>query len=216
MRKLTIILSLFIGSVFGLYAQYAEPDWEDRDQWMQTDTLLTLMGIGAGDKVADIGCHEGYLSTRLAQKVLPQGRVYAVDVRSDRLETLRTNAHNQGLRNIITILGDYDDPKLPERELDAIFIIDTYHEMEAHEKMLQHVRRALKPGGKVMILEKLKSWVSGKTRKEQVSAHSLGPEYVREELIQAGFIIISEIADHGDWEREKDKQMWVILAQKPN
>ena len=203
-----------MGSVFGLQAQYTESEWEGRDQWMQTQGLLDLMDLESGDKVGDIGCHEGYLSMHLARRVLPQGRVYAVDVRSDRLETLRSNAHDRGLRNIITILGDYDDPKLPEKELDAIFLIDTYHEIEAHEKMLQHVRRALKPGGKVMVLEKLKSRVRGKSRGEQVFAHSLSPEYVREELIQAGFEIINEIEDHGDWERDKDKQMWVLVAQR--
>ncbi len=203
-----------MGSVFGLQAQYTESEWEGRDQWMQTKKLLDLMGLESGHKVGDIGCHEGYLSMHLARRVLPQGRVYAVDVRSDRLETLRSNAHDRGLRNIITILGDYDDPKLPEKELDAIFLIDTYHEIEAYEKMLQHVRRALKPGGKVMVLEKLKSRVKGKSRAEQVFAHSLSPEYVREELIQAGFEIINEIADHGDWERDKNKQMWVLVAQR--
>ncbi len=205
---------LSIGSVFGLQAQYTESEWEGRDQWMHTQDLLDLIGLESGDKAADIGCHEGYLSMHLARRVLPQGRVYAVDVRSDRLETLRSNAHDRGLRNIITILGDYDDPKLPERELDVIFIIDTYHEIGAYEKVLQHVRRALKPGGKVMILEKLKSRVKGKSRGEQVLAHSLGPEYVREELVQAGFNIVNEIADHGDWERDETKQMWFIVAQK--
>ncbi|NAY90942.1 methyltransferase domain-containing protein [Muricauda sp. JGD-17] len=207
---------LTMGSVIGLQAQYTESDWEERDQWMQTEKLLNLMEIGSGNKVGDIGSHEGYLSMHLARKVLPDGRVYAVDVRSDRLETLRSNANDRGLKNIITILGDYDDPKLPEKELDAIFIIDTYHEMKAYEKILQDVRRALKPGGKVMILEKLKSWVKGKDRDVQVASHSLGPEYVRNELRQAGFEITLEITDHGDWEKEKDKQMWVVIAKKPN
>ncbi|MEZ4810917.1 MAG: methyltransferase domain-containing protein [Allomuricauda sp.] len=211
--KTVAFLSLF--SVFGLCAQYTETDWEQRDQWMKTDSLLKMVGVGPGDKVADIGCHEGYLSMHLSQKVSQEGRVYAVDVRSDRLEQLRINANKRNFRNIITILGDTDDPKLPERELDVIFIIDTYHEMDAHVKMLQHVKNALKPGGKVMILEKLKDWVRGKSRKEQVSSHSLGPDYVRKELEQAGFVIISEIANHGKWEREQDKQMWVMVAQKP-
>ena len=208
-----LILSLV--SVFGLQAQYTETDWEARDQWMKTESLLKMVGLEQGDKVADIGCHEGYLSMHLAKKVSGNGRVYAVDVKSDRLEQLRINANKRNLRNIITILGDEDDPKLPERELDAIFIIDTYHEMDAYEQMLQHVKSALKPGGKVMILEKLKDWVRGKSRKEQVASHSLGLNYVRKELEQAGFSIVSEIEDHGKWEREEDKQMWIILAQKP-
>ncbi len=201
--------------VFGLQAQYTESDWEERDQWMKTDSLLAMTAVGVGDKVADIGCHEGYLSIHLAKKVSKTGRVYAVDIREDRLQKLRASAHERNLDNVITILGDTDNPKLPEGELDAIFIFDTYHEMDAYKEILRHVKRALKPGGQLMVLEKLKDWVRGKSRERQVSSHSLGPEYVREELKQAGFTIISEIEDHGDWERETDKQMWVILAQKP-
>lgn len=213
MTSIRSFLMLFVCAA-GLQAQYTESDWEERDQWMKTDSLLSMTTVGVGDKVADIGCHEGYLSIHLAQKVMETGRVYAVDIREDRLQKLRANAHERKLGNIITILGDTDNPKLPEGELDAVFIFDTYHEIDAHKKMLQHVKKALKPGGQIMIMEKLKDWVRGKSRKEQVSSHSLAPKYVLEELKQAGFTIVSEIEDHGDWERETNKQMWVILAKK--
>ncbi|WP_420399605.1 class I SAM-dependent methyltransferase [Flagellimonas sp.] len=214
MIKYHSTLWLFFLGMVVCEAQYTEEDWPERDLWMKTEYLLQLSGIESGDKVADIGCHEGYLSIRLARLVKNEGRVYAVDVRSDRLETLRENASDRNLKNIITIRGDYDDPKLPEDELDAIFIIDTYHEMDSHEKILRHVKDALKVGGKVMLMEKLKDRVRGKSRRDQVNAHSLGPKYVRRELRQAGFTIISEIEDHGDWERDESKQMWVIIAQK--
>lgn len=202
-------------AVFGLHSQYTEQDWLERDDWMKTSVLLEMSGVQEGDKVADIGCHEGYLSIHLAKKVLGRGKVYAVDVRSDRLETLQSNAKKRKLTNIETVLGDYDNPKLPKNQLDVVFIMDTYHEMDSHEQILQHVKNTLKPGGKVMLMEKLKKRVKNKSREEQVSAHSLGANYVRKELEQAGFAIISEIKNHGKWEREEDKQMWVLLAQKP-
>ncbi|MCL6265949.1 class I SAM-dependent methyltransferase [Flagellimonas myxillae] len=214
MKKNYSTFWLFFLGMFLCQAQYTEEDWPERDEWMQTEALLQLSGIGLGDKVADIGCHEGYLSMRLSRLVQETGRVYAVDVRSDRLKTLRENAADRNLKNIITILGDYDNPKLPSDELDAVFIIDTYHEMDSYEEILRHVKNALKVGGKVMLLEKLKDRVRGKTRRDQVNAHSLGPEYVRRELRQAGFTIISEIEDHGDWERDSSKQMWVLVAEK--
>jgi FkbM family methyltransferase len=215
--KTNIHFVLFICLFFTLelHSQYAEHDWLERDEWMKTATLLKMAGVSEGDKVADIGCHEGYLSIHLAKKVLDQGKVYAVDVRQDRLETLQRNAKKRNLTNITTVLGDYDDPKLPSNQLNVVFIMDTYHEMDSHEKILQHVKSSLKPGGKLMLLEKLKKRVRNKSREEQVSAHSLGANYVRKELQQAGFTIISEIKDHGKWEREDDKQMWVLLAQKP-
>ncbi len=214
MKLFFSLFLIYFTGFLSLNAQYSEADWKDRDSWMKTEALLDSAGVRVGDKVADIGCHEGYLSIHLSKRVLENGRVYAVDVRQDRLETLRENANERGLRNVITIKGDYDDPKLPERELDFVFIIDTYHEMDSYEKILRHVRNALKPGGKLMLLEKLKKRVKGKSRDQQVSAHSLGPEFVRKELEQAGFSIISEIENHGKWERDADKQMWVILAQK--
>ena len=214
MKHIFSVLFTIIISIASLTAQYTEADWSERDQWMKTDYLLNLSGIKVGDKVADIGCHEGYLSMHLAKKVLKDGRVYAVDVRNDRLETLRSNANKRGHTSIITILGDYDDPKLPKSELDIVYIIDTYHEIEAHEKVLRLVKNSLKSNGKVMILEKLKKRVKGKSRKEQVAAHSLSIGYVREELKQVGFKIVSEIENHGKWEREEDKQMWVIIAEK--
>lgn len=212
LHSLLIALCLFVYCTS--MGQYSKEDWPDRDLWMKTDDLLHLAGIQKGDKVADIGCHEGYLSMHLAQSVSREGRVYAVDVRSDRLETLRETANERGYKSIITILGDYDDPKLPKNELDIVFIIDTYHEIEAHEKVLRHVKNALKANGRIVILEKLKDRIRGKSREEQVRAHSLSMGYVKKELIRAGFTIISEIENHGKWEREDDKQMWVILAQK--
>ncbi|KQC29108.1 class I SAM-dependent methyltransferase [Flagellimonas eckloniae] len=214
MKHIFSVLFTIITSIASLTAQYTEADWSERDQWMKTDYLLNLSGIKVGDRVADIGCHEGYLSIHLAKKVLKDGRVYAVDVRNDRLETLRSNANKRGHTSIITILGDYDDPKLPKSELDIVYIIDTYHEIDAHEKVLRLVKNSLKSNGKIMILEKLKKRVKGKSRKEQVAAHSLSIGNVREELKQAGFKIISEIENHGKWEWEEDKQMWVIIAQK--
>ncbi|MEP3570277.1 MAG: class I SAM-dependent methyltransferase [Flavobacteriaceae bacterium] len=214
MNIIRFFLVVCILSISRLNGQYTKEDWPDRDQWMKTETLLTLSGIQIGYKVADIGCHEGYLSMHLAKKVSMDGRVYAVDVRSDRLETLRITANERGHKSVITILGDYDDPKLPKSELDIVFIIDTYHEIEAYEKVLRLVKSGLKPNGKIMILEKLKKRVKGKSREEQVAAHSLSMGYVKKELKQAGFTITSEIANHGKWEREEDKQMWVVLAQK--
>lgn len=210
-----LVLFLSLTSILGLHSQYTEQDWLERDDWMKTAALLEMAGVKEGDKVADIGCHEGYLSIHLAKKVLRNGKVYAVDVRNDRLETLQGNAEKRNLTNITTVLGDYDDPKLPINTLNVVFIMDTYHEMDSHEQILQHVKSALKPGGKLMLMEKLKKRVKNKSREEQVSAHSLGANYVRKELEQAGFTIVSEIKNHGEWEREEDKQMWVLLAQKP-
>jgi predicted methyltransferase len=140
--------------------------------------------------------------------------VYAVDVRSDRLETLKTIAKDRDLDNIKTILGDYDNPNLPKDELDTVIIMDTYHEMTDYMIILDHVKTALKSGGQIVIIEKLKSRIIGKSRDKQTDAHSLSSKYVKQELEKAGFTIRYENNDLGNWENDPDKVIWMLVAKK--
>ena len=206
----TMIAILILGA--GLHAQYSEYDWEERDEWMNVEELMQLSGIAIGDRVADIGSHEGYLTMHLAEAVGKEGEVLAEDISSSRLERLRNHASARGFSNVRTILGDETDPKLPEGILDIVFVVDAYHEMARPKTMLQHFRSALKPGGRIVILEKLKEKVRGKSRKAQTTAHRLSPDYVRKELKEAGFTILREVKDMGDWEENPKKKIWVIIA----
>ena len=158
---------------FSVNAQYSSDDWKWRDSWMHVEKLFKLADLGLGDNVADLGCHQGYLTMHLSKKVGEEATVYAVDVRNDRLEELKTNAKRRKLKNITTVLGDYDNPKLPENSLDAIFVIDTYHEITAYKKMLEHLKNSLKSGAKLVLLEKHKKRLVGKSREDQVSGHTL-------------------------------------------
>jgi ubiquinone/menaquinone biosynthesis C-methylase UbiE len=210
-------LLLLTLSVFRIgFSQYMETDWESRDQWMDTDSILEWAGIGPGDKVADIGCHEGYLSMHLAAKVEKQGAVFAVDIRKDRLQRLMANAGSRHLENIVTVLGRDDNPMLPVKGLDAVFIVDTYHEIANYMAVLGHIREALKPGGKIVILEKLKRHARDKSRKEQVAYHTLSPVFVRDELKEAGFQILGNTKELGNWEYDPDKKMWLLIARVPD
>ena len=195
-------------------AQYRESDWTYRDEWMDVERIFKLAGVTPGDTVADLGCHEGYLSIRLARAVGKSGKVYAVDVREDRLETLENNARDRDISNIQTILGDYDDPKLPQGKLDVVIVMDTYHEIKSYMTVLEHLRNALKPEGRILILEKLKDHARNKSREEQVISHTLSSKYVKQELKKSGFTIVTEIRDMGYWEEEEDKKIWLLLAQK--
>jgi ubiquinone/menaquinone biosynthesis C-methylase UbiE len=208
-----LLLLLLVSTIS--HAQYRERDWDYRDQWMDVERIFKMAGITTGDRVADIGCHEGYLSVRLAKAVGDSGQVYSVDVRQDRLTTLEENARNRKLNNIQTILGDYDNPHLPEGELDVVLIVDTYHEIKSYMKVLDHARKSLKPDGRILILEKLKDHARNKGREEQVNAHTLSSKYVKRELREAGFEIVTEIKDLGQWEEEEDKTMWLVVAVKP-
>ena len=197
------------------FAQYSEYDWTERDTWMNPSEIFEEAGITKGSFVADIGCHEGYLSIHLANKVGKGGRVFAVDVREDRLEGLKANLENRALFNVEAILGDYDNPKLPKNTLDVVVIMDTYHEMNDYMTILRHVKTALKPGGRIVIIEKLKSRIKGKSRSAQTDAHSLGTKYVKRELKKSGFRLTYANNDMGHWENDSDKVIWMLVAVKP-
>ena len=181
---------------------------------MKLDTIFQKAGIQEGMVVADIGCHEGYLSMHLARVVGPGGKVYAEDVNSYRLQRLEKTAREREISNITTIHGDYDNPKLPTGRVDLIFVIDTYHEIHAYEKVLGHFHDALKTNGKIVVLEKLKEHLKGASRSAQTKGHTLAPKYVKAELKKAGFTLIDEVLDHGQWERDPEKQMWFVVARK--
>ena len=197
------------------FSQYSQNDWTERDTWMPIETLFELADIKKGTHVADIGCHEGYLSIHLANNVATNGRVYAVDVRDDRLDRLREHLKSRDLNNVSVILGDYDNPKLPEATLDVVLIVDTYHEMTDYEIILGLVYKALKPGGKLIILEKLKSRVKNGTRREQTNAHTLGPKYVKQEMKDSNFTILKQLNDLGNWQNDETKVMWLLVGEKP-
>ncbi|WP_235016379.1 class I SAM-dependent methyltransferase [Aquimarina sp. AU474] len=199
-----------------IQAQYKENDWKSRDTWMDVSKIFDLAEIEEGNNVADVGCHEGYLSIHLSKKVGKQGKVYAVDVRKDRLDILQEHLKNRALSNVDVILGDYDNPKLPLQTLDVVVVMDTYHEMERYMIILEHIKKSLKPGGKIVIIEKFKKHMLNKSREEQVGAHTLSLGFVKSELEEAGFLISTEIKDFGNWKNESDKRIWVLVGVKSN
>lgn len=196
-----------------LVAQYSADDWEERDSWMDVSKIFEMAQIDKGMQVADVGCHEGYLTVHLSKKVAAEGQVYAVDVEDYRLDALKEHLTDLDIRNVEVILGDYDDPKLPSSKLDAVILMDTYHEIDEYLKVLGHIKQALKPNGRLLVLEKLKTHKKGKSREEQARAHTLSAAYVKEELQQVGFEIIKEVKDFGNWQENKEKRMWILVAQ---
>lgn len=210
--KLTYLFAaLFV--VHGLYAQYAEADWEDRDQWMPLEGLFEMADLTIGMDVADIGCHEGYLSFHLADHLGQSGTVYAVDVRADRIKAVESIAEEREVKNIVPILGMYDDPRLTDGVMDRIFIVDTYHEIGDYVQYLKNLKSALKPNGKLIILEKLKTEHREKTRQQQAYFHTLAMDFVKQELQEAGYRIVDQRNDMGFWENNPEKIIWVLVAE---
>jgi len=194
---------------------YSEKAWKDRDSWQRANELISRLQIKPGSTVADIGCHHGYLSFKLSNVVGQQGRVYAVDVEQPKLDKLTEYAKRNGVINVTTVKGDYDDPHLPSGQLDAVIILDTYHEMDDHDSILSHVKEALKPGGRLVLCEPIADSRRGKARSEQEGRHELEMKFALEDLRKAGFKIVEQSDRFVDREKIKGDKMWVLVASKP-
>ncbi len=131
-------------------------DWlvrPERSEEEQPDKAIALLGIAKGATVADIGAGNGYMTWRLAERVGPTGKVYANDIQPEMLQMLRANMLQRKLKNVETVLGKFDDPKLPVNTMDLVLLVDVYHEFNAPQQMLRGIREALKPDGRLVLLE---------------------------------------------------------------
>jgi SAM-dependent methyltransferase len=131
-------------------------DWltrPERETEEQPDEALKAIGIAKGSTVADIGAGSGYMTIRMARLVGPTGKVYANDIQPRMLELLGENLKRQKIGNVEPVLGEIDDPKLPPSSVDLVLLVDVYHEFSEPQKMLRHIREALKPDGRLVLLE---------------------------------------------------------------
>jgi ubiquinone/menaquinone biosynthesis C-methylase UbiE len=125
----------------------------ERESDEHPDQALDAIGIQKGSTVADIGAGVGYFTWRLADRVGPGGVVYGEDIQQRMLDQLVKNTNARHLTNVKPVLGAVDDPKLPKNSVDLVLLVDVYHEFSEPEKMLDRIREALKPGGRIVFLE---------------------------------------------------------------
>ena len=128
-------------------------DRAERDREEDPDLAVRLLRIQKGSTVADVGAGSGNITIRLAKAVGPMGKVYANDIQPGMLEILGRNVAKAKLMNVIPVLGAIDDPKLPAESIDLAIMVDVYHECSEPQKMLQRLREAIKPGGRLVLLE---------------------------------------------------------------
>jgi ubiquinone/menaquinone biosynthesis C-methylase UbiE len=128
----------------------------DRDQWWKPEQIMDALGIADGSIVADLGAGSGWLPIRLARRVGPNGLVYAEDIQPEMIEAINRGVKYENLTNVRTVLGSANDPRLPGG-LDAVLIVDTFHEMDdppgAAATLLRNVARSLKPQGRIGIVD---------------------------------------------------------------
>jgi ubiquinone/menaquinone biosynthesis C-methylase UbiE len=130
----------------------------DRDIWQKPDQIMDALGIADGSKIADIGAGGGYFTVRLAKRVGPNGVVWAEDVQAAMLEAIKRRVAKdvaKDIGNVRTVQGSSSDPMLPAGSLDAVLMLETYQEIDSGSRLLflQNVRTALRPGGRLGIID---------------------------------------------------------------
>jgi ubiquinone/menaquinone biosynthesis C-methylase UbiE len=191
---------------------YTENAWAERDTWQKPDAIIALLGLTNQSSVADIGSHEGYFTMKLAAAV-PEGQVYSVDISERKLEKLKEISARRGFGNVRAILAAPDDPKLPSHAVDAVLIVDTYHEIKDHEAFLANLKRELKPGATIVICEPIADERKGKSRETQFRKHELESRYVLADLRKAGFTVLRHEEKFIDRTVQKGDTMWIIVAK---
>jgi SAM-dependent methyltransferase len=182
-----------------------------RDGWQRVPEILVALNAVPGAHVADVGAGDGFFTVRLARAVGPTGRVTAVDISRQALDRLRARVSDDQLSNVDVVQGEVSDPHLPSASLDGVLIVNAYHEMEEFGRMLDHLRQALKPGGRLVLVEPLDPRLRGESRARQTRAHSLEAGYADREFRAAGFDVIG-LRD--PFIRGGQREQWLMVAER--
>ena len=178
---------------------------DEREAEEHPDQALDELKIAKGSIVAEVGAGVGYMSWRLAARVGPVGRVYANDIQPEMLELLKKNMAERHIANVVPVLGEPDDPKLPLGQMDLVLLVDVYHEFEQPQRMLGHIRESLKPDGRLVLLE----YRAEDPRVPILPLHKMTVDQVKVELEPEGFRLDQVI-------ETLPRQHIIIFKRKPS
>jgi ubiquinone/menaquinone biosynthesis C-methylase UbiE len=184
-----LLIFVFALAVFGGCAALKQCAYEglSRDEWQQPQKVIQSLQIRPGDAIADLGAGSGYFTFHLAKAAGSAGKVYAVDIDKDMTRLLANKAKDQGTQNVEVILAKPDDSLLPDGSIDLIFTSNVYHHIENRVRYFAALRKSLRPGGRVAIIEyDRRSWFGGLLR------HYTPSEFIRREMEQAGYRLARE------------------------
>ena len=178
--------------------------------------IVRQLRIADGSRVADVGCGSGELSVILAHVVGPTGKVYCEDISDNKqwgIPAARAAFKRHKVRNAEAIRGQPNDPRLPASPLDAVMIVNAYHEMPQYQAMLQRIREALKPGGRLVIMDNRPNRTANRSRDKQTNNHVLSADLAASEIEAAGFHIVSRddaFIDNPD----SESAHWLIATER--
>jgi cyclopropane fatty-acyl-phospholipid synthase-like methyltransferase len=159
-----------------------------RAEWQKPEELVKALGLEKGMSVADIGAGTGYFNRFLSRAVGAEGKVYAVDTEPEMVAHMKERAEKEGTPNVIPLLAEPADPKLPEGSVDRILIVDTYHHFDDRLQYFDRLKGALKPGGLIAIVDFKYEPLPVGPRRE----HKLPRGQIVGEMEVAGFRLVRE------------------------
>jgi precorrin-6B methylase 2 len=146
----------YLGREIAHVMGFAGAGWLERDTREKEERLSLLvksLKLQPGDVVADIGAGSGVISMLMAEQILPDGKVMAVDIQDEMLERLAERCKAAGVRNVKPVKGGLKSPGLKPKSVDLAIMVDVYHELEFPYEMMQEVSAAMKSGGRVVLVE---------------------------------------------------------------
>lgn len=206
--SLMAVMALSLG-ISGLKAQGVHPksgrriapvmgvggaDWLERAEREKEESVtkaIKLLDLKPGMVVADVGAGVGYYATRMAAKVGPEGKIYAQEIQPEMLSILRKRIAQEKVANVEPILGTESEPKLPAGSCDVIIMVDVYHEFAQPQRMLRKLREALKPDGRLVLLEYRKEDPYVPIRPE----HKMSVSEAKIEVEDEGFVLEKVLPD---------------------
>lgn len=166
---------------------------ESREVFVRRQEILAKIGLRPTDTVADIGAGTGLFTRLFASALQPEGRVIAVDIAQPFLDHIEISCRELGLRNVETLLCRDDSTELPAESIDVAFICDTYHHFEFPGKTMQSLRQALKPGGRVVVIDFKR--IDGESSEWTLNHVRAGQDVFEAEIVAAGFRRTAEVKD---------------------
>ena len=157
-------------------------DYKGREEKLQINRVMDTLDIQAGSTVADIGAGSGWFTVQAAKRIGPFGLVYAVDINPAAIAYVQQRAKREGLQNVQTILGADDDPLLPAGSIDSVLLLKTYHEVAQPVRLLENLRKSLRPRARVGIID----------RNGKGDNHGIGQAVVVEEAGRAGYVLVEQ------------------------
>ncbi len=181
----------YMGRKVAQTMHFAGAEWlirDNRERQERCSLMLANLGVKRGMNVCDMGCGNGFHTLQIAKMTGEDGLVIGVDVQPEMLGFLRERMEDQGVDNVVPILGSYHNPRLPPETIDLVLMVDVYHEFSHPEQMLASMRKSLRPGGLIVLVE---------FRKEDPKVpikplHKMSKKQIDKEMVANGFKFAKE------------------------